>query len=205
MKVKLFVISLVFIVFYFSNGQDVRNVNKEFPAIKKYISSTQNNILMDTFNFFNISNKTFYSIKDSILLKEFNNLIVGYDSDYSLPELYYCGRIINVSPKFFDMYVFLEIRRYEFIVPFTSHCYLINIDRNSSRVLSFLELFINDHITTDYKMIRYLESYLSINPYEPEKLRFKYHYKEEADNQVGFELKEVEYIINQNGFLIKNK
>lgn len=203
MKVKLFVISLFFLVCYSTNGQDVRNINEEFPKLKNYIFSNQINIIIDTFNFLNISKRTFYSIRDTMLLKEINNIVFGYDTDYSLPELYYCGRIINVNPKLFDMHLFLEVRRYDYLVPFTSHCYLINIDRNSSKILSFMELFIHDHITTEYKMISNLESHLSINPFDTEKIKIIYHYKEEADNQSGFELKEVEYIINGDGFLIE--
>ena len=201
MKVRFVLISLVFILNSLS-GQEIKNINRDSPEIKKFIYSNHLNIFLDTFNFLNLSSKHLYSIRDSSLLKEIDKVINDYETNSYLPELYYCGKLINIIPEKFDMHLFLEVRRYDYLTPFTSHGYLINIDRISSQVLSLMELFIHDHITTEFKMIKNLISFITSNPFNTDNIKFIYQYREE-DNLLGNEFKEVEYLLNRDGFVTR--
>lgn len=201
MKVRFVLISLVFILNSLS-GQEIKNINRDSPEIKKFIYSNQMNIFIDTFNFLNFSSKHLYSIRDSSLLKELDKIINDNETNSYLPELYYCGKLISIIPEKFDMHLFLEVRRYDYITPFTSHGYLINLDRNSFQVLSLMELFIHDHITTEYKMIKNLISFIASNPFNTDNIKFIYQYREE-DNLLGYDFKEVEYLINKDGFVTR--
>lgn len=202
MTVRFVLISLFFVLDSLS-GQGIKNINSDSPEIKKFIHSNQINILLDTFNFINLSNKTLYGIKDISLLKELDKIINNNETNSHFPEMYYCGKLINIIPEKFDMHLFLEVKRYDYLTPFTSYGYLINIDRNSSQVLSFMELFIHDHITNDYKLIKNLMSYMKINPFNTTYINLFYQYREDADNLMGFEFKEEEYVINRDGIITK--
>ncbi|MBK6782872.1 MAG: hypothetical protein IPG79_03270 [Saprospiraceae bacterium] len=205
----------ILVSFYFTyifgisllTGQDVKNIDKSFSALKKYIDRQSTCFPGLTLDDESIYTRNWLSIENPAVIKSLRKIFESEyffaKDDYSGNKYFYLGKMIYCHPKKFDSYIFIKVT-YNFdsdesFIPYqvAKYVYLINIDKKSDIVLSNMMVMFDDYAifpdmvqTTWSKMSNWL-NYIEIEYNQP-------NYSNLGDE---FTYEKAIYILNADGHI----